>query len=404
MKLGNGLWEHTAFNNRLQTERMELGSTPTDSGKMQLVYGYGPANRNNGSVRSQQITAPGLSTPFVQTYEYDDLNRLQSVSEMNTYYGPAAIWAQVYTYDQFGNRKLTEGTTLPAQLTGANNPDTDPGTNRFTSAGYAYDAAGNLLCDPDHQCAQGQTSAIPFYEFDAENKIRQAGGATSGGGSAYVYDGEGQRVKKTVGTTETVFVYDAAGRLVAEYGNESQAAAGTSYVTQDMLGSTRVVKGSDANDVRGRYDYRPFGEELYAGRSSYGGQNDVKQKFTGKEHDETGLDYFNARYFDSGRGRFTTTDPALQSGSAINPQSWNRYVYTLNNPLTCVDTNGMWPTWIHDLITANALPGLGDASLREIQAAKLRRRLSHDCRPTIRLSTRDDDGRTITGRSCGSNE
>lgn len=368
MKLGNGLWEHAAFNNRLQTERIELGSSPTDSGKMQLVYGYGPANSNNGDLRSQQITAPGVLTPYVQIYEYDDLNRLQSASETNAQNGAAAIWAQVYTYDQFGNRKLTGGTTLPSQLTATNNPDTDPGNNRFISAGYSYDVAGNLLCDPDHPCTQGQTPAIPFYEFDAENKIRQAGGSTAGGGSAYAYDGDGRRVKKTVGTTETVFVYDAAGRLVAEYGNEPQATAGTSYVTQDTLGNTRVVTGSDPNDVRGRYDYMPFGEELYADRSGYGGQNDIKQKFTGKERDETGLDFFNARYFDSARGRFTTTDPTLLSSKTINPQSWNRYAYTLNNPLNCVDANGMWPTWIHDLIIENALPGLDAASRRDIQA------------------------------------
>ena len=54
---------------------------------------------------------------------------------------------------------------------------------------------------------------------------------------------------------------------------------------------------------------------------------------TSKERDnETGLDYFGARYFASTQGRFTGSDPLLSSGSVYAPQTWNRYSYTINNP------------------------------------------------------------------------
>jgi RHS repeat-associated protein len=79
---------------------------------------------------------------------------------------------------------------------------------------------------------------------------------------------------------------------------------------------------------------------------------------TQKERDnETGLDYFLARYYSSTQGRFTSVDPQnivldknrgrnaderariLQS-YIVQPQNWNRYAYTRNNPLAYTDPNG----------------------------------------------------------------
>ncbi len=68
----------------------------------------------------------------------------------------------------------------------------------------------------------------------------------------------------------------------------------------------------------------------------------VGQKFTAKERDnETGLDYFLARYYASTQGRFTSIDPLMASGRVGKPQSWNRYAYVLNNPVRLVDLNGL---------------------------------------------------------------
>lgn len=60
---------------------------------------------------------------------------------------------------------------------------------------------------------------------------------------------------------------------------------------------------------------------------------------TRKERDsETGLDYFGARYYSSFHGRFTSVDPG--SFVPADPQSWNRYPYTQNNPLKFTDPTG----------------------------------------------------------------
>ncbi len=66
-------------------------------------------------------------------------------------------------------------------------------------------------------------------------------------------------------------------------------------------------------------------------------------KFTGKERDsESGLDNFGARYDSSSMGRFMSPDQRrISIRDLINPQKWNKYAYTINNPLRYFDPNGM---------------------------------------------------------------
>jgi RHS repeat-associated protein len=61
--------------------------------------------------------------------------------------------------------------------------------------------------------------------------------------------------------------------------------------------------------------------------------------FTGQRLDDTGLYYYGARYYDATIGRFISADPTIPEGG--NPQSFNRYSYCINNPLSAVDPNGL---------------------------------------------------------------
>jgi RHS repeat-associated protein len=62
---------------------------------------------------------------------------------------------------------------------------------------------------------------------------------------------------------------------------------------------------------------------------------------SGKERDtETGLYYFGARYLSAAQGRFTTPDKPFADQHPQDPQSWNLFSYTRNNPLKYIDTNG----------------------------------------------------------------
>jgi RHS repeat-associated protein len=69
-------------------------------------------------------------------------------------------------------------------------------------------------------------------------------------------------------------------------------------------------------------------------------------KFTGKERDaETGLDYFGARHYSNGLGRFITPDWStapvpVPYADLSDPQSLNQYSYVRNIPTTRFDADG----------------------------------------------------------------
>jgi RHS repeat-associated protein len=98
-----------------------------------------------------------------------------------------------------------------------------------------------------------------------------------------------------------------------------------------------------------RHDFEPFGHELMGTeggwRSSVPGYGvtptSVRQQFTGQERDDTGLDFFQARYFTSTQGRFASVDPGNAGASLFDPQSWNGYAYVSNSPLRFTDPSGL---------------------------------------------------------------
>jgi RHS repeat-associated protein len=229
----------------------------------------------------------------------------------------------------------------PSSFTPSSSSNYDA-NNRLNIQDPVYDGAGNLT--------QIGSSAFQF-QYDAENRMTSS--TYNQTTTQYVYDGFGRRVSKAVGGQTTTFVYDPLGNLAQQY-DSTAPPAGTEYFVADALGSTRLVTDGSGTALR-CYDYLPFGEELGVGAT---GRNDpcftnatypnafpdlVSQKFTGKERDqETGLDFFGARYYGGAQGRFTSPDPGNVSGlnHMDDPQSWNGYSYVRNNPLKLTDPDG----------------------------------------------------------------
>ena len=92
-------------------------------------------------------------------------------------------------------------------------------------------------------------------------------------------------IKKVIPNGETtVFVYDASGKMVAEYSTQLNSTPQTSYLTSDNLGSPRI-RTSENGAVTARHDYHPFGEEIVtAQRTGNGyGPDEIRKKFTGYE-------------------------------------------------------------------------------------------------------------------------
>jgi RHS repeat-associated protein len=105
------------------------------------------------------------------------------------------------------------------------------------------------------------------------------------------------------------------------------------YYIKDHLGSIRSVINESGTVVES-YDYYPFGLKM-PNRTFVSGTGS-KNLFTGKERDnETGWDYFGARYYYPAIGRWLSVDPMF----ATFPDQ-SSYQYTHNNPINRYDPDG----------------------------------------------------------------
>jgi len=93
--------------------------------------------------------------------------------------------------------------------------------------------------------------------------------------------------------------------------------------------------------IKAESDYYPWGGEL-----QFVNNDSNHYRFTGKERDtETGLDYFGARYYSNGLGRWVSADwsPApipVPYADLGDPQSLNLYGYVRNTPVSRMDRDG----------------------------------------------------------------
>jgi len=354
MTLGNGRWETAKFNNRLQVTELGLGASATDASVWKTNYEYGEidlngnvdAIKNTGNIARQTLTVPGTS--FVQSYKYDSLYRLTEAVEKT---GATQNWIQNWSYDRYGNRSAFSQNI--SGITAAANPTVDVNTNRFnTGQGFTYDKNGNIVAGVD-----AVTNGSRSFIFNGDNKQTEVKDANSNTIGQYFYDGEGKRVKKFVPTTNetTIFVY-SSGKLVAEYSTTvaSVEDAKVAYTTTDHLGSPRIITDQNGQVVS-RRDFMPFGEEIVPNVGArtnslkYTNTDDnVRQKFTGYQKDtETSLDFAEARMYENRFGRFTAVDPLLASGKSANPQTFNRFIYALNDPIVFVDADGQIPVYFY---------------------------------------------------------
>ncbi len=366
MKLGNNLWEDSRYNTRLQPVQIGLGQTQqtgldsliipsanvADKLLLDLCYSgtdsscTNQSTSNNGNLLQQRIriaaVAPAPALDLTQSYVYNDpMNRLTNASETP---GSGSAWPAIaYGMDRYGNRWVASGYKPNPNLAPQSQSEFDASTNRMVSPSV-YDNSGNLITDK-----VGHT-----FRYDAENRQVEFDPHVSGvAATTYQYDGDGRRVRKSDGT---IYVYDAMGQLAAEY-NGQPSGSGASFLTADHLGSTRLVTDRDQN-VKTRHDYLPYGEEIdpsYGNRSAIAGYTSSlidgpSQKFTAKERDnESGLDYFGARYFSGAQGRFTSPDPVIVTPARmLDPQRFNLYAYARDNPFKFIDPNGEDIDFVND--------------------------------------------------------
>lgn len=219
-------------------------------------YVQGDSNgSNNGNVLRQENYVPG-SSYFQDTFAYDALNRLTLVNEKLNGSGSDSF-AQGYSYDRWGNRTIDAGTTtnLPEPSFSVNTSN-----NRLQGYGFDYDQAGNQTYDI---YGDGIVSAAYSRTYDAENRMTVSMATYYPSYqivySSYTYDGDGRRIKRIIGATETWQVYGLGGELLAEY----KSGSATFLPTKEYgyRGGELLVTMSSGDDAR----LTRFVQNLYYG-------------------------------------------------------------------------------------------------------------------------------------------
>ncbi len=334
--LGNGVPEQWTYDgNGLGVDAPGRGRlTQISAGANGAVYSESLSYAADGDVASVNDSVNGA-----WTYQYDPMNRLAQANcgSASGCDGVPNGNGLAFVYDRFGNlwqQNYVQGGQAGAQVSFTG------GNNRMD--GYSYNAAGDLLNDGVHG-----------YTYNARNQLT---GVDGGATASYTYFPSGQRATKTTGGNICWYLYDAQGHQIAELNPAgswlrgelyaggrhigSYANASTYFDDNDSLNTARVRTGI-SGAISQTCSNWPFGNAL-----SCNGTGGSPLHFTGQERDqESGLDYFGARYDSSNFGRFLTPDwsatpAATPYASLANPQSLNLYNYVLDNPVTNVDSFG----------------------------------------------------------------
>ena len=245
-----------------------------------------------------------------------------------------------FTYDSNGNRTLVDedGTLTSYGYATASNQLTTIGGSSLTR-----DASGNRTAD---------VGGTRTYTYNDQNRLSAVldNSVTT---ATYVHNAMAQRTKKTVGSSDVIYLYDLQGNLIAEHDGtgalirdyvwmsgmpvaQIDAGEGFLYLHVDHLNTPRTAT-SDSQTVVWRWRGDAFGSTL-ADEDPDGDlvATTVNLRFPGQYFDaETGFHYNYFRTYDPTTGRYLESDPI---GLVAGP---NTYGYVGASPLRFIDPLGL---------------------------------------------------------------
>ena len=329
----NYCWSYDSFGNRLNQTSSSLAFASGSGGAAActLQSGAGLGQNNwalyNGTVNGTNNNQMSATSQNPNQGQYYDASGDVSNDGVNQ-----------YLYDGEGRLCAEASTPVPGMT---------------TMTGYVYDAEG-------YRVAKGTLTQFTC-DFNPADSTTYNGFTTTNSETDYVLGPGGQVTELAEDANGTMnwqrtYVY-AAGALIATYDpvsnpqfNQAQYNPSTptvdppifvmpSFRLTDWLGTMRAT--TDANGVwQGGCTGLPYGDGMICSNSP------DPRYFTGKERDqESGNDYFGARYYASSMGRWLSPDwsakiEPVPYAKLDDPQSLNLYVYLFNNPVTGVDVDG----------------------------------------------------------------
>jgi len=313
-------------------------------------------------------------------YQYDkNGNRTKETINRN-----AGAQATTYAFD--ADDRLTQTTLTTA--------------NQTVVVTYTLDAESNRTAEQIVTTPNGGSASTisKTYTYNGRNELT-AITDSSAGNTALSYDNQGNLVRKDAGSDTTLYSYNAAdnltqiaknGNILGSYGNDYKGLRvvktapdplrpGSAAVTQTTLWDGRnAFLDSIGGSVSARYEsdgrhpvsmwsaedgvqalhHDALGSivattdtsgslkseniyDAFGNVETETGQSANKFGYTGHQMDqESGLIYFQARYYDPTIGMFITQDP--YEGDWNTPASLHHYLYAYGNPTVYIDLNGYY--------------------------------------------------------------
>ena len=365
MDLSNGTTSFAQANYTYDTRgRIAAVGNNTDT----LTYTYIPGSNMVGSSAWQNASINIVNT-------YDQYKRLTNI---------AVNGSNVYGYTLNDKNQRTSA-TLPdgnkwnytydvmGQLTGAVKQDS--ANNSLADMSYFYELIGNRTSATENAVTTAYTSNL-VNQYTAVNAVVSVydldGNMTGYNGWTYAYNGEnrlivaensgtgvrveadydymGRRIFKKVYnnnalTKHSVFIYDGF-KQIAELDVLNNSSLKASYLWQpvglDVVllrnneyliadGNKNIIQVCNvAGGVTDSYVYDPFG------KVTHNGYSDNPFLFSSESFDsETGLVYYNYRYYVSELGRWVNRDPSNEKGGR------NLYCFCQNSFNNLVDDKGL---------------------------------------------------------------
>ena len=345
---GNGAVTTNAFDPR--TGRIDSITTDLAGAMIQdLAYDFDKlGNLKTRSDRRQDRA---------ETFLYDGLNRLTSATLVDTAPGGGTRAITSYGYNALGN--LDFKSDVGAYFYGG----AGAGPHAVTEAGgktYLYDAKGNLT---ERRAGGAAELTLAYASFDKPTLIRET---ATGNEAGFVYGPDRARIKQRIvenslvrevvylgglyerrtriGSPDELVHYIVAGTTVAIhtiFDDNLPATDRSRYLHRDHLGSVESITGETGVVVQ-RLSFDAHGKRRLADWTAgdpAGPDAETPRGFTGHEHlDSVGLIHMNGRVYDPALGRFLSADPFVPNPTAT--QSFNRYTYVYNNPLSYTDPSG----------------------------------------------------------------
>ncbi len=353
--------------------------TSSNANGISVAYQYDELNRLAKVIDGANATtytydpASNLATATYpngqqSTFAYDSLNRLTGLNQYSYQLGPTGNRQSAtepsgrtvqWSYD--GIYRLTNETNSQY---GAVSYGLDPVGNRLsaisTMAGipsgtFGYDADDRLSTEQYDNNGNTIVSGARTFAYDFENRLK----SMNNGAVTLVYDGDGNRVGKTVNGATTRYLVDdlnptgfpqvaeelvnGAVQRIYTYGlqriSQTQLLNGawtSSFYGYDGFGSFGSVRQltDSTGAVTDTYDFDAWGNAV-----NQTGSTPNVYRYRGEQYDpDMNLYYLRARYFNPLTGRFLTMAP--EAGRIEKPKSLHQYLYAEGDPVNVTDPTG----------------------------------------------------------------